>query len=169
MTKTLQIEIRHTPKDDGPGTLPWLLARASHVLIGETSDGNQIARLKDHDGKTITVLAMRNYAAGEEDGYPVGPISLAEERPANEEHADYESEYTLFADREFTPAAWRVVKKIRDVAVEEMDRAAQDDGEDLVTVEVRRTADPTARQLADEAARDPRLLPVLRDRVADVG
>ena len=55
------IKIKIDDKGRAKGTVGWLLDVADHIKIGTTKSGNQGAWLKDVNGETITVLAIRNW------------------------------------------------------------------------------------------------------------
>jgi hypothetical protein len=59
MKKEITINIDN--KGFAPGTVGWLCENVDSMLIGKTRDGNQGAWLKDKEGKTLTVLAIRGF------------------------------------------------------------------------------------------------------------
>lgn len=95
------------------GTIGWLAANAASIKIGESQKGKQGAWLVDHEGKTITPLAIR----GMWDDDEIHTVRKAD-------FADRGYDLTP-DDIVFTDAAWAIIEQIIPQAV-----AAMQDGEE---------------------------------------
>jgi len=170
-TITLNVPIKNT-REDRPGTLAWLVANAGHIELGTTKDGRDGAWLKGKDGKTITVLCLRNWGAHYDNGEPVdadptdpeGPITIA----ANQSW-EVDAEFDLTTRRAFSAAAYKLIRQLAEEAVKAMDADKDcDDDTDCLDVVTVRVKDAEAAKLAAINTEDPTVVPILRDRLKEV-
>lgn len=91
------------------GTVGWLCENATTIVIGETRSGDQGAWLKDSEGNTITVLAVRNFYGG-----------------ADKEITRVKrdgSEFDLTCGIPFSDAAWASIQALSEIAEGEMEKS----------------------------------------------
>jgi hypothetical protein len=164
----LRLAVR-TEGDAAPerGSLGWLLTNAGHVEITRDKHGDPYAKLMDRAGKLVTLLAGRNMHADDVQGSPAG-----EYRPATayNDGEDYDANGWMTADMEFSASAWDVIRKIQKEAIKALEEyAAECDGvsADDVDVILVRVRDRDAGAMAAAAAREPSLVPILKDRLSE--
>lgn len=118
----MEITIRIDNKGESVGTLGWLLNRAHSIKIGPTKEsGKQGAWLKDSSGKTITVLAIRGWD---------------NETDIVRAIRDTNDPFWLTADVQFTDAAWAIICKLQDLAIEAMNSSEKEELAESLVVTV---------------------------------
>lgn len=117
----MDINIKIDNKGCAEGTIGWLAKNAAMIKIGETKNRNQGAWLQDHQGKTLTILAIRDYW-----GMPEDP--RIEKIKPNVSPPELECDFTA------TDAAWVVLEKLTNLAEAEMNKGEQAEDAQMFSV-----------------------------------
>ena len=105
----MEVTLNIVRSGNAKGTVGWLAENAHTIYIGETKAGKQGAWLHDKDSVKLTVLAVRD--AFEPDGF-------ARALNVDDNHAGC----FLTTDILFTEAAYETIKKIQEIAIDEMNK-----------------------------------------------
>ena len=154
----LELEVKNEDKM-AEGTVGFILENASYILIRtDSKDKNQKAWLMDKQDQPMSILCFRNWNGTA--GDPGGRITTL-----SSNHVGYKDGY-LRTDKRFSEKGLMLLIRIAQIAKKEMEKANREN--EKVTVVIIKSGDREAKNLAKAAAEDPKVVPILKDRLSEV-